>query len=79
MTTDNEKQFEVEAERSVATLEQAISTMEQFGGNIDMFSYTMLRASMYLYAEVRGFSELERVFPHLLAQEQKRRQPCGRA
>ncbi len=79
MTNENEQQFKVEAERSMATLEQAISTMEQFGGNIHMFSYAMLRASLHLFAEVRGFSEMERAIQHLLHEEQKRHQLCGRA
>ncbi|EEX10094.1 hypothetical protein SL1157_2144 [Ruegeria lacuscaerulensis ITI-1157] len=79
MTTENELQFQVEAERSMATLEQAISTMEQFGGNVHMFSYAMLLASVRLFAEVRGFPELEKAIPHLLHREQQRHQPCGRA
>ncbi len=43
MQTKNEGQFEVEAECSVATPEQAISTTDQIGGNIAIFSSTLSR------------------------------------
>jgi hypothetical protein len=77
--TDNEKQYLIECERSTGVIEQTVSTMHKFGGDIRIFSFTMLRTSLHLFAEVHGFAEVEKAIQHMLADEQKRRQPCGRA
>jgi len=77
--TDNEHQYLIECERSKGAIEQAVLTMDQFGGDIRIFSFTMLRTSLHLFAEVHSFKELEKAIQYMLAEEQKRRQPCGRA
>lgn len=79
MTTETEKQFQIEAERSMAMIEQAIAGMEQFGGDVNLFAYAQLKASLHLFVQVRGFPELEQAINQLLAEEQKRRRPSGRA
>lgn len=77
--TNNEQQFEIEARRSLATIEDAIIGMDLHGGNIQMFAYTMLRASAHLFAEVHSLADLERAASHLVIEEHSRRQLCGRA
>ncbi|GAA6161856.1 hypothetical protein NBRC116589_40300 [Ruegeria sp. HU-ET01832] len=42
MTTENELQFQVEANRSMATPEQALSTLDQVDGKIAIFSSSVL-------------------------------------
>lgn len=76
--TDNEHQFQIESERSMVTLEQAILCMEEHGGNVQIFSYTMLRAAAHMFAEVHGMGDLERAMQHLAIEEQSRHRPCGR-
>lgn len=77
--TNKEKQFEIEAERSLATIEQAIGFMELTGGDIRLFSYAMLRASAHLFAEINGAADLQKAIQHVGRVEEAHRRPCGRA
>lgn len=77
--TDNDHQFAVETERSLATLEQAISCLDRFGGDLRIFSYTMLRASSHLFAQVHGVQELAKAQTHIQSEEEKHRTTTGRA
>lgn len=54
MKPDDYKKFEAEAECSVEILERVVLTMQQFGGDIDMFSDTLLRASTTAPVCLRG-------------------------
>lgn len=77
--TDQEQQFVIETERSMAVLEGTIKTMHDFGGDINLFAFTMLRASSHLFATVHGQQELEKFVSYLVSEETKRRQPTGSA
>lgn len=77
--TDNEHQFTIETERSLAALEQAIGCLDQFGGDLRIFAYTMLRTSAHFFAEVHGLQELAKAQTHIQREEQKRRSPTGEA
>lgn len=77
--TDNEHQFQIETERSLVAIEEAVQCIAEHGGNIRIFSYVMLRAAGHLFSEIHGTADLDKALTSVSQAEIAWRQSAGSA